>query len=82
MTFSAFQTAALRRWPGTTVIGDGPHALHCPVTSCVYLFGQHLFANARAGEDCSNWNCARHHRLEEIKPAVPARAPRRRGIWE
>jgi hypothetical protein len=65
---SPYVRAARRRWPSYTVVGDGPYARACSVTSTVRLYGFRMLAILERGQDCSNWRCAATHKLVRLEP--------------
>jgi hypothetical protein len=80
-TTSEFQQAAAAKFPHYTVHGDGPHALICPASYSITLFGWWFEAACELMKDHSNWNCRNQHRLEELKP-TPCRTPVPHGFAE
>ena len=76
-----FQKAAAARWPQYTISGDGPHALVCPTSYSITLFGWWFDAACAMMNDHSNWRCRNQHKLEELKP-LPRRAPATRNFAE
>jgi hypothetical protein len=73
-SLSEYQKAAAARWPQYRIHGDGPHALVCPTSYSVTLFGYWLEAASEMMNDHANWRCKDSHKLVEIKPA-PQRTP-------
>lgn len=65
---SAFQLGARQRWPGYTIKGDGQYAVVCPIVQVVTLYDFAMLAHADAGQQHSNWECARHHKLCTVTP--------------
>jgi len=78
-SLSQYQQAARQKWPQYQITGDGPHALICPTSYSVTLFGYWLEAASELMHDHSNWKCRSDHKLEEIKP-LPQRTPMPRGF--
>jgi hypothetical protein len=76
-----FQQAAAARWPHYQIHGDGPHALICPASYSVTLYGYWLEAASELMNDHSNWQCRNSHKLAEIKP-LPRRTPAPIGFFE
>jgi hypothetical protein len=73
MPTSQYQTAAAAKWPKYRIHGDGPHALVCPISYSVILYGFWMEAACAVMEQHYG-QCRAEHRLEEIKPA-PRRTP-------
>jgi hypothetical protein len=74
-----FQKAAQQRWPHYSISGDGPHAVICPVSYSITLFGWWFEAACALMKDHSNWRCTNNHSLTELKP-LPQRTPVSRGF--
>jgi hypothetical protein len=70
---SPYVRAARQRWPQYAIIGDGPYARACPVTSTVRLYGFRMLAILERSQDCSNWDCGAQHRLVRLEPLYPRR---------
>ena len=70
---SPYIRAAKQRWPSYTVVGDGPYARACPVTSTVRLYGFRMLAILEQSQDCSNWECHHLHKLVRLEPLFPRR---------
>jgi hypothetical protein len=80
-TKSEYQQAAAAKWPHYQIHGDGPHALICPASYSITLFGWWFEAACDLMHDHGNWQCRNSHKLVEIKP-LPCRTPAPRAFAE
>jgi hypothetical protein len=80
-SLSEHQHAAQQKWPDYRIYGDGAHAVICPASYSVTLYGWWFEAACALMADHGNWQCRNSHKLEEIKP-LPRRIPAPRGFAE
>jgi hypothetical protein len=70
---SPYVRAARQRWPQYAIIGDGPYARACPVTSTVRLYEFRMLALLERSQDCSDECCPTLHRLVRLEPLYQKR---------
>ena len=74
---SEFQRAARLKWPQYRIVGDGPFAISCGITSSVHLYAWPMLAMIEIARDHSNWRCKDCHCMVELQPVYPPQAHRR-----
>jgi hypothetical protein len=78
-SLSEYQQVAQQKWPHYQIHGDGPHAVICPASYSITLYGYWMEAACELMHDHGNWRCKNNHSLTELKP-LPQRTPVSRGF--